>query len=305
MKYLHNFHNCALTLFLLTLLCTSTQGHGPSQAVSRLIIHSVPELSPANATNEVFSFQCLKNATFTPYPIATLSLPNVRYGFYLTVWNYEMCHPKMLFLLQLPKIRRAFSVLSMYSKDDSKFETYVLEIEGKYSHGHCHGHGHGHSHGHGHGHSHDHEHSGRGIAECNFIISGLKVNSLELTLKSPLSYHYVVFYAFLGVTLTNLCSLTGVICVPLKRWKHFDYLINFMIGLAVSALFSASILVLIPEVSYSASHKVTWRKLRLIVFSYLFHSLCGLNRCHWSSVVKVLASLPYLASSRLACWFSS
>ncbi|KAM7537007.1 hypothetical protein Aperf_G00000077653 [Anoplocephala perfoliata] len=188
----YDFKYFALIQILLVLLCSSTRGHGPSHSVSRLIIHSAPELSPANATKDVFSFHHLKNATFAPYPIATLSLPN------------------------LPNIHHAVSVLSMYSKGDSKFETYVLEIEGKY----C-SQGHGHSHGHGHGHSHDH-------------------SSNKGTFKEFL-------YSFLGVSVTNMCALTGVICVPLKRWKHFNYLINFMVGLAVSALFSASVLVLIPE----------------------------------------------------------
>lgn len=194
MWYSLNFPNCAPTLFLLALLCTSTQGHGPSQAVSRLIIHSTPDLSPANGTNGVFSFRPLKDANFTPYPIATLSLP------------------------KLPKIKQAFSVLSMYSKGDSKFETYVLEIEGKYC---CHGHGHSHHHGHSHGHSHDQNQSSGSFIQF--------------------------FYAFLGVTVTNLCSITGFICIPLRRWKRFNYVMNFMIGLAVSALFSAAVLVLIPE----------------------------------------------------------
>ncbi|KAM3173661.1 hypothetical protein ACTXT7_012091, partial [Hymenolepis weldensis] len=57
----------------------------------------------------------------------------------------------------------------------------------------------------------------------------------------------VILYAFLAVSVTNLCSLTGISCIPLKRWRHFNYLLNFMVGLAVSALFSTALLVLIPE----------------------------------------------------------
>uniref|UniRef100_A0A0R3TT68 S39A8 protein n=1 Tax=Rodentolepis nana TaxID=102285 RepID=A0A0R3TT68_RODNA len=49
--------------------------------------------------------------------------------------------------------------------------------------------------------------------------------------------------------LTNLCSLTGIACIPIQRWRHFHYLLNFMLGLAVSALFAAAVMVLIPEVS--------------------------------------------------------
>ncbi|VDK23130.1 unnamed protein product [Taenia asiatica] len=57
----------------------------------------------------------------------------------------------------------------------------------------------------------------------------------------------VITFAFLGVTLTNLCAVTGFICIPMQRSKYFDLLMTFMMALAVSALFSTAILVLIPE----------------------------------------------------------
>ncbi|KAL5967590.1 Metal cation symporter ZIP8 [Taenia solium] len=56
-----------------------------------------------------------------------------------------------------------------------------------------------------------------------------------------------VIFAFLGVTLTNLCSLIGLICIPIKRLKFFNLILSYMMGLAVSALFSAALLILLPE----------------------------------------------------------
>ncbi|VUZ38914.1 unnamed protein product, partial [Hymenolepis diminuta] len=149
--------------------------HGPSQSVSRLVIHSVPELSLFTATEEVFYFSQLMNVTFTPNPIASLAIPNS------------------------PNIRNAHSVLSLYSHNDSQFETYVFEVQGEH---------------------HSHEH---------------------------VEQYCVILYAFLAVSVTNLCSLTGISCIPLKKWRHFNYLLNFMVGLAVSALFTTALLVLIPE----------------------------------------------------------
>nr|CDS28427.1 zinc transporter ZIP14 [Hymenolepis microstoma] len=56
-----------------------------------------------------------------------------------------------------------------------------------------------------------------------------------------------ILYSFLCVTLTNLCAVTGFICIPVKRSKHFPILLSFMMSLAVSALLTTSILVLVPE----------------------------------------------------------
>ncbi|VUZ57233.1 unnamed protein product [Hymenolepis diminuta] len=56
-----------------------------------------------------------------------------------------------------------------------------------------------------------------------------------------------IIYAFVGVTLTNLCAISGFICIPVKRWKYFSHLLNYMMALAVGALFSTAVLVLLPE----------------------------------------------------------
>ncbi len=53
---------------------------------------------------------------------------------------------------------------------------------------------------------------------------------------------------FLGVTVGNLCALLGVVCVPLRTLKCYPQIMSFMIGLAVAALSSTAILVLLPEV---------------------------------------------------------
>nr|CDS16761.1 zinc transporter zip8 [Echinococcus granulosus] len=56
-----------------------------------------------------------------------------------------------------------------------------------------------------------------------------------------------IIYSFLAVTVTNLCALTGFFCIPIKRSRHFPTLLNFMMALAVGALFCTAVLVLIPE----------------------------------------------------------
>ncbi|VUZ57224.1 unnamed protein product [Hymenolepis diminuta] len=191
-------HRSALFITVLAILFTSVLCHGPSVNRAKFYIHSVPDYTLANYTEGIFTFEKIKRPNFTYYPIASLSLPN------------------------LPKIGHGYSMLSVYSEEDEKHETYLLEIAGNDDHDHSH-HGHSHHEHSHHGHSHhDHSHEGQ-------------------------SFSMVLFYAFLGVSLTNLCSLTGVICIPIQRWRHFQKLLNFMVGLAVSALFSAAVMVLIPE----------------------------------------------------------
>ncbi|KAL5110865.1 Metal cation symporter ZIP14 [Taenia crassiceps] len=65
--------------------------------------------------------------------------------------------------------------------------------------------------------------------------------------KKHFSLTETIVFAFLGVTFTNLCSLIGLICIPIKRLKFFNLLLSYMMGLAVSALFSAALLILLPE----------------------------------------------------------
>ncbi|VDD77892.1 unnamed protein product [Mesocestoides corti] len=72
---------------------------------------------------------------------------------------------------------------------------------------------------------------------------------LEIS-NPPLQRHALaesIIYGFLGVSITNLCAVTGFICIPIKRWKYFNILLGFMTALAVGALSSTAILVLIPE----------------------------------------------------------
>ncbi|KAM7538419.1 hypothetical protein Aperf_G00000077490 [Anoplocephala perfoliata] len=56
-----------------------------------------------------------------------------------------------------------------------------------------------------------------------------------------------IIFSFLAVTITNLCSVMGVICIPVKRSKYFPLILSFMMSLAVSAFLTTSTLVLIPE----------------------------------------------------------
>ncbi|EUB58948.1 Zinc transporter ZIP8 [Echinococcus granulosus] len=63
-----------------------------------------------------------------------------------------------------------------------------------------------------------------------------------------------IIYSFLAVTVTNLCALTGFFCIPIKRSRHFPTLLNFMMALAVGALFCTAVLVLIPEWSIASDN---------------------------------------------------
>lgn len=56
-----------------------------------------------------------------------------------------------------------------------------------------------------------------------------------------------IVFALLGVTFNNLCSLIGFVCIPIKRLKRFNLLLSYMMALAVSALCSAALLILLPE----------------------------------------------------------
>ncbi|KAM7537166.1 hypothetical protein Aperf_G00000078812 [Anoplocephala perfoliata] len=79
-------------------------------------------------------------------------------------------------------------------------------------------------------------------ASENFIIEILnQVKTKQQNLGTT------IIYAFLGVTLTNLCSVTGFICIPIKHRSYFKHLLSFMMALAVGALFSTAVLVLLPE----------------------------------------------------------
>ncbi|XP_070565027.1 metal cation symporter ZIP14-like [Ptychodera flava] len=54
-------------------------------------------------------------------------------------------------------------------------------------------------------------------------------------------------YSFLCVTIINLCSLIGVIVVPFMNKKYYQYLLMFLICLAVGTLSGSALLHLIPE----------------------------------------------------------
>ncbi|BHF65880.1 hypothetical protein SprV_0200889300 [Sparganum proliferum] len=75
-----------------------------------------------------------------------------------------------------------------------------------------------------------------------FIID---VSSPESETRPPLKL--AILYGFIGVTVTNLCALTGLIFVPLKRFRFYPILLTFLVSLAVGALLSTALLVLIPE----------------------------------------------------------
>lgn len=68
-----------------------------SASVSRLVVHSVPELSLFNATKEVFYFSQLKNATFTRNPSDSLSIANVSFTFNNNM-KYGLCFETSIWL---------------------------------------------------------------------------------------------------------------------------------------------------------------------------------------------------------------
>ncbi|VDL96035.1 unnamed protein product [Schistocephalus solidus] len=60
---------------------------------------------------------------------------------------------------------------------------------------------------------------------------------------------------FLGVTITNMCSLFGAICIPVQKRRCYPMVLTMMIGLAVAALSSTALLVLLPEALDLHSHE--------------------------------------------------
>lgn len=73
----------------------------------------------------------------------------------------------------------------------------------------------------------------------------LDVSSPVSEARPPLTQ--AILFGFIGVTVTNVCALTGLIFVPLKRFRFYPILLTFLVSLAVGALLSTALLVLIPE----------------------------------------------------------
>ncbi|VDN15599.1 unnamed protein product [Dibothriocephalus latus] len=76
--------------------------------------------------------------------------------------------------------------------------------------------------------------------------------SFVIDVSSPVSDNtppltQAILYGFIGVTVTNLCSLTGLIFVPLKRFRYYNIVLTVLVSLAVGALSTTAICVLIPE----------------------------------------------------------
>ncbi|KAL5104401.1 Metal cation symporter ZIP14 [Taenia crassiceps] len=169
------FRHWTLVLFLATFLYSSFQGPLPITAEPTLVLHSV---------SNRFAGDCLHNDTVAITPLLDQA--------------YDENPLVTIPLTTLPNIEESAVLLKIRSRNDSSFESFVLQItSGK-------------------------EEKHRSLVE-------------------------VIIFAFLGVTITNLCAVTGFICIPIKRSKYFNLLMTFMMALAVSALFSTAILVLIPE----------------------------------------------------------
>lgn len=70
-----------------------------------------------------------------------------------------------------------------------------------------------------------------------------------------LSVGHAILAGFLGVTITNMCSLFGAICIPVQKRRCYPMVLTMMIGLAVAALSSTALLVLLPEALDLHSHE--------------------------------------------------
>ena len=55
-------------------------------------------------------------------------------------------------------------------------------------------------------------------------------------------------YSLLCVTIINICSLMGLVFLPLMKKDYYSRLLMYMVALAVGTLAGSSILFLIPEV---------------------------------------------------------
>ncbi|GAA52448.1 Zinc transporter ZIP8 [Clonorchis sinensis] len=71
--------------------------------------------------------------------------------------------------------------------------------------------------------------------------------SHNLTTESQSSYHQALLYGILATTVVNSAALVGFVFAPFNKCAGYSLLISFMVATAVGSLFSAAILVLIPE----------------------------------------------------------
>lgn len=83
-------------------------------------------------------------------------------------------------------------------------------------------------------------------------------------------------FGFLCVTLINLCSLMGLVFMPLMRKSFYQRLLMFMVALAVGTLAGSSILFLIPETfglteeEKPLSESYIWKSTTILGGIYLF-----------------------------------
>ncbi|OON21394.1 metal cation transporter, ZIP family [Opisthorchis viverrini] len=71
--------------------------------------------------------------------------------------------------------------------------------------------------------------------------------SHNLTTESQSSNHPALLYGILATTVVNAAALVGFVFAPFNKCPGYSLLISFMVATAVGSLFSAAILVLIPE----------------------------------------------------------
>ncbi|KAL7064660.1 hypothetical protein AAHC03_05531 [Spirometra sp. Aus1] len=120
---------------------------------------------------------------------------------------------------------------------------------------------------------------GPGSAKQNLLLQ-ISYREEEKHSKRP-SLGQAILAGFLGVTITNMCSLFGAICIPVQKRSCYPMVLTMMIGLAVAALCSTALLVLLPEAldlhlheeESSALHPLTLKLMTVLAGGAFFYVL--------------------------------
>ncbi|VEL32811.1 unnamed protein product [Protopolystoma xenopodis] len=73
--------------------------------------------------------------------------------------------------------------------------------------------------------------------------------------ESSLKCGNSIGYGFLTVTLINLCACFGLVFLSLQGLRYYDLFLSVMVAVAIGALVSSALIVLIPEcLHFDLSH---------------------------------------------------
>lgn len=101
-------------------------------------------------------------------------------------------------------------------------------------------------------------------------------------------------YGFLFVTIINICSLVGIVVLPLMNTKIYTKVLLFLVALAVGSLAGTGLLVLIPEgfeivQDAERKHEYLWMGSDIMAGIYLFFLIERLLKLiiHWRKKIPV------------------